>query len=178
MTFDDSALLHGRAPYDPNKAHEYYLRTRQLHGRKAGSGQSSSGRKGAAPKAAAKPHQSQKEKVAALEKRLTRLKSVLAQLVKEAKARSGVKSQPTATKKTAASSTGGGSKRTTAQERREAAKRSEAYRRKHPEKQKPSDEVEALQKQIKEIRAKIEKAVEEARRAQRHSTTKTAPKGR
>lgn len=30
-------LMHGRAPYDPVKAHEYYIRTRQLKGRKKGS---------------------------------------------------------------------------------------------------------------------------------------------
>lgn len=29
-------LMHGVAPYDPLKAHEYYIRTRQLRGRKGG----------------------------------------------------------------------------------------------------------------------------------------------
>jgi hypothetical protein len=29
-------LMHGTKPYDPKKAHEYYLRTRQLKGRKKG----------------------------------------------------------------------------------------------------------------------------------------------
>jgi hypothetical protein len=29
-------LAHARAPYDPRKAHEYYLRTRKLKGRKSG----------------------------------------------------------------------------------------------------------------------------------------------
>lgn len=31
---DGTILMHGRAPYNPQKAHEYYLRTRQLTGRK------------------------------------------------------------------------------------------------------------------------------------------------
>lgn len=31
---DGSVLMHGSAPYDPQKAHEYYLKTRQLKGRK------------------------------------------------------------------------------------------------------------------------------------------------
>lgn len=31
---DGSVLMHGRAPYDPVKAREYYLRTRKLKGRK------------------------------------------------------------------------------------------------------------------------------------------------
>lgn len=35
---DGTTLMHGKAPYDPVKAHEYYLRIRQLKGRKKGSG--------------------------------------------------------------------------------------------------------------------------------------------
>ena len=31
-----SVLMHDRSPYDPKKAHEYYLRTRKLKGRKKG----------------------------------------------------------------------------------------------------------------------------------------------
>src|SRR5262245_53478591 len=31
-----TVLMHGKAPYDPAKAHEYYIRTRQLKGRKKG----------------------------------------------------------------------------------------------------------------------------------------------
>jgi hypothetical protein len=34
---DGTILMHGRAPYDPVKAHQYYLRTRELKGRKKGS---------------------------------------------------------------------------------------------------------------------------------------------
>lgn len=33
---DGTMLMHGRTPYDPVKAHEYYLRTRELKGRKKG----------------------------------------------------------------------------------------------------------------------------------------------
>jgi hypothetical protein len=32
-------LIHDRAPYNPQKAHEYYIRTRHLKGRRHGSGQ-------------------------------------------------------------------------------------------------------------------------------------------
>lgn len=35
---DGSVLMHGGAPYDPAKAHEYYLKTRHLHPRKKGYG--------------------------------------------------------------------------------------------------------------------------------------------
>ena len=34
---DGTILMHGSKPYDPVKAHEYYLRTRKLKGRKTGS---------------------------------------------------------------------------------------------------------------------------------------------
>lgn len=33
-----TVLMHGSAPYDPLKAHEYYLKTRHLKGRKSGQG--------------------------------------------------------------------------------------------------------------------------------------------
>lgn len=33
---DGTILMHGRAPYDPVKAHEYYMRTRKLKGRRKG----------------------------------------------------------------------------------------------------------------------------------------------
>lgn len=35
---DGTILMHAGAPYDPVKAHEYYMRTRQLKGRRKGSG--------------------------------------------------------------------------------------------------------------------------------------------
>ena len=103
---DDSALLHAEKPYDAQKAREYYLRTRKLKGRKKGSGQPTpTGRnpRGAQPKAAPHPvkprktkAQKQKEaevQVAALKKRLARLKEALAELVKAAKLRSGVETK-------------------------------------------------------------------------------------
>lgn len=34
---DGTILMHGNTPYDPVKAHEYYLRTRKLKGREKGS---------------------------------------------------------------------------------------------------------------------------------------------
>lgn len=36
---DGSILMHGGTPYDPVKAHDYYMRTRKLKGRKSGSDQ-------------------------------------------------------------------------------------------------------------------------------------------
>jgi len=35
---DGTTLMHGKKPYDPRKAREYYLRTRKLKGRQPGKG--------------------------------------------------------------------------------------------------------------------------------------------
>lgn len=40
---DGTVLMHGLRPYDPAKAHEYYLKTRHLKGRKPGAGFNKSG---------------------------------------------------------------------------------------------------------------------------------------
>jgi len=53
-------LMHAKAPYDPKKAHEYYLRTRKLKGRKPGKGQPPPGTK----KSPKTPEQAAKEKAA------------------------------------------------------------------------------------------------------------------
>jgi chromosome segregation ATPase len=52
-------LMHASAPYDPKKAHEYYLRTRKLKGRKPGQAQPPT-----AKKSAKTPQQVAKEKAA------------------------------------------------------------------------------------------------------------------
>lgn len=76
----DGDLQH-RAPYDPTKAHEYYIRTRKLHPRQGGA-QKPSGI-GAAAKAVVKanPVTAQKAKaqarVTSLQKKLTELQDAL-----------------------------------------------------------------------------------------------------
>lgn len=45
---DGSVLMHGTTPYDPRKAHEYYLRNRELKGRKKGTQKPTMGLKSAA----------------------------------------------------------------------------------------------------------------------------------
>lgn len=177
--------------YDPQKAHDYYVRTRHLKGRHGGSGHPlSSGRQGGGnqhhpPKKSAKELQKEAHaRVAALEKRLERLREVLRELVKQSKARAGVETKNTPTKKAAAS--GGGSKGhdkpLTAAQKRDAAKRSEEYRKKHPEHKsddKKAKEVEAkikdVREQIRKIRAELQAA---SQRGRAHMQTQTAPKGR
>ena len=98
---DDSALFHAGA-YDPQKAHEYYLRTRKLKGRSPSAPQASPGRSsgGTATAPAAiggKPNRFKtKSKRAQLEaqkehlkERLDHLRQVLEELVDAAKKRSG-----------------------------------------------------------------------------------------
>lgn len=194
--FDDSALLHGRY-YDPVKAREYYLRTRELKGRRKGRTQDvTSPRSGSSsPTTPSRPKgstaqpttwKSHREQVAALEARLERLKDVLAKLVEEAKARSGIETKTKSDKsdKSESSSKGGGSKKgekRTAAEKRKDAERQKEYR----EKQKP--ELEQLREQIKDVQEKIRAAVEAAakrkeaaqqRQKRQAATNQTASKGR
>lgn len=175
---DDSYLLHA-ASYDPVKRKEYYERTKHLKGRAKGAGNDSGGgRRAAAPRKATKTQYA--HQIAELEKRLARLKVVLAQRVKEAKARSGVETKKTPSSKSTSKTTSkGGSSPSTPQERKKAAEASAEYRKKHPEKKSPQEEIEALRKQIENIRAKIQEAIEDARRqSRRQPNSKTAPKGR
>ena len=175
----DFILQHGEVPmnevrhyvagYDPQKAREYYLRTRELKGRQAGSKDTSAGSRpapkvnlmstptGAKTSSAPKPKSSALEKRKATEKRieemkgrLEKLRKLLRELVKQAQARSGADPKDSKTKAAA------GSHKLTAKERKEAAKRQEEYRKKNPEKKETLTEQEKrLAKQIEDVNAKI-----------------------
>lgn len=188
MIVDDSALIH-EAPYDPSKAREYYLRTRKLKGRKAGAGDPQpSGRSGSAKAPTGKPRgrpkktaaQKRKEaevQVAALKKRLERLKEVLSELVKAAKARSGVETKTDKAKSKAQKNQDAKAKTPlTAKQKREAAKKAKEN---YDKTNSPEKDVQELQAQIKDIKAKIQKAIEDAKKqSARKSTSQTASKGR
>lgn len=78
MEVDDSALLHGK-PYDPVKAHEYYVRHRHLKGRHPGQ-QPPTGHKKRRRTPPAKLRKQRKEiesRVSQLNDRLTKLNAVL-----------------------------------------------------------------------------------------------------
>lgn len=177
MTVDDSALLTHSRVYDPVKARQYYLRTRQLKGRQAGAVQLP----GHHPSARQQEIAAQR---AALEKRLNRLKSVLAEKVAAAKGRSGVTLPPDprqtsteqAKEKSAQNEASKADTPLTAQQKREkAAQAKEAYQKAHPS---PQQELVQLQRQIVDIRAQIKAAVEVARTQADQSTHQTASKGR
>lgn len=174
---DDSDLLHAR-PYDPQKAREYYLRTRHLKGRQKGTvRRPSSGLKTGKP-TITKTHHSGSAKAAAssnraaLESRLDHLRDVLAELVDAAKKRSGVDTKPakkTATKKEPEKK----SKLTAAEKAKKAKAEREKYKKNPPT---PQDSIPELQAKIADIRKQIEQAIENNRR--KKSTSKTAAKGR
>lgn len=184
---DDSALFH-RGAYDPAKAREYYLRTRQLKGRKPGSQVLAKGKPQAsvAPskgkKAASKREQLEAQK-AALEKRLDRLRDVLRELVDAAKKRSGVdtdKEAPDNDPKETASRNESKKKDTplTSKQKKEKADKAREEYQKNNGGPTLSKEVEQLQRQVQDIRAKIQKAVEDARTKSSTSKPQTASKGR
>lgn len=184
---DDSALLHGRL-YDPQKAREYYLRTRKLKGRRAGSAEvpaSQRSRGPAASPANPKTRRAQLEaQKAILEKRLDRLRDILAQKVEAAKARSGVKNEPAdkadapAEKAAKNEANKKDSPLTAKQKQVKAEKAREEYKKENRENPPLSDEVAQLQRQIVDIRAKIQAAVKDAREKSAQSNPKTASNGR
>lgn len=183
---DDSALIHGGV-YDPVKARAYYLKTRHLKGRRPGSGPDAP--TGGRPRVANAPGKDagssrQKEiaaQKAALEKRLDRLRDILTELVAKAKHRSGVKDNThkddTPQEKASRNEHNKKSTPLTEKQKREKAAKARA----DYQKQKgltDSEEVQQLQRQIADIRAKIQKALDEARRLSSQSHPKTASKGR
>lgn len=200
---DDSALLslaHAKN-YDPRKAHEYYLRTRHLRGRKSASPQAT----GSSVKPSSnvqtlqkRTHAQNEAQLEALLGRLADLRALLKKRVEEAQAKSGVKDNSQekqhkkditdhldktspADKQKAAK---GSSPRSTVQQRREDAKRArENYKKKHktPAQSEPSvkAQIEEVQAKIKEIESRLRDVVAQARRdASAKSKSKTASKGR
>lgn len=103
---DGTILMHAGRPYDPVKAHEYYLRTRKLKGRKRGQAQP--------PKVDPKAKANAAATVARLQKKIQLLEAELRKRKEEAKkAAQEAKKKPTA------------------EEKRKAAKQSKQYRQKH-----------------------------------------------
>lgn len=166
-------IMHVDPTYSPQKAHEYYLRTRELVGRQPGVAAqpakvTSAAKPAAAPlkkaaPVAAKPAASKQSAVdaqmTALQARFDKLKEVLASLVAAAKARSGVDSKAASkapTKETAAQT----------KKRSDAAKKYyDAHKNDKP--QTPDAQLKALQQKIADISAKIKKLQAEAAAAKK-----------
>jgi hypothetical protein len=178
--------------YDPVKAHEYYLRTRQLKGRRPGAQMqpNSSPRNGSNGSTAPqkrqparnpqRPNRQQLQSQAdqrtdALKVRIARLKAVLERLVAEAKQRSGVKTPqkkdahktPESQKKPAAKQP----HHHLTQKEKEAKKKYDEQHKK-PAHQKPpqektdqelKDEIDQLRGKIEAVRQQLKAAVKNAR---------------
>lgn len=152
--------------YDAAKRREYYLKTRQLKGRKHGSVKTTKPRVKSRAEIAKERHAHLQEQVAALKGRLEKLQAALKILVEQAKKRSGVKPTKTAAaKKTAASQQkthAKAQKLTTAQKKAKAeaekkARREQAVKNGTATNSDLSAEVKSLNERIKTIQARIEK---------------------
>lgn len=171
--FIDDFLAH---VYDPVKAREYYLRTRELKGRKKGSkedpgGRVEIGKVGTAPKVAPKPTDTKRKQE--LLARLNRLKEVLDSMqarVDAAKARSGI-TTPTKkdeTEKKSSEPDKAPKKQSAADKRKEAKAAKERYEKNKTAEtakgaQAVQDEIEKVQKQIAEARQELAEALAAAR---------------
>ncbi len=178
-TPEEFILQHSTAVYDPIKAHEYYLKTRQLKGRKTGTVIPSTSSRGTAspkvapqqPKVIAKvqvktPEQQRKEveaRVKALKGKLEKLHTILSKLINQAQGRTVVDAKGRQVSGTTphTKNTPAGSAKTvkpsklTAAQKDEAAKRAKIYRQKHPQQTSLHDQEARLQAQIKEAEHKI-----------------------
>ena len=190
----EAVLAHAKV-YDAAKAREYYLRTRQLKGRRPTAQVASIGRPVARGASNAEMRLSRRKKLEAekakLEKRIEELKNALESLVRQTKRRAGISASEDAQKgsdpKEQADRNTRDKKDKPLTEKQKADKR-EAPKEQY-EKEKGmtlSREVEALRDQAKDIRVKLEAAIEDARktapekkpRAQLQSTQQTASYGR
>jgi hypothetical protein len=168
ISFEDgSILVHAKEPYDPRKAHEYYLRTRKLHPRQHGAATYTVTRAdGKTVKLTAKQLHDQKEyaakRVAHIKKNLADLTVLLHDKLKKAKESAAKAAKPP-----------------TLAEKAKAARDAEKYRKAHKQsiankaKQAASkvsssgskskaakvDTVDSLKADIKKTRANLKAAV-------------------
>lgn len=184
---DDSGLFHGT--YDPQKAHEYYLRNRKLKGRKpAAAAVATSPARGGRPAVGANRSKTQsrqaelKAQKEHLEKRLERLREVLAQLVDAAKKRSGGdpnhkdKAPETPADKADRNKAAKKAKPETAAQKKERAKKAkETYEKEHPNSL--SRDVDILQAQVADIHKKIQDAMAAAQERRKKAGIAAAKSG-
>lgn len=165
---DGTVLMHGQAPYDPAKAHQYYLRTRQLKGRRKG--QTTFTVKGRSGGTVQLTQQQLVEQQAYAAKRVGEIKKKLSDLRHELEKRMAE------ARKTDAKAKRG----PTAADKREAAKQSKQYRDKHKQQlankskrsaskepkadhKKKSSSVEELKAHIVTVKTNLKAAVERQR---------------
>lgn len=157
-------LMHGRAPYDPVKAHEYYIRTRHLKGRKQGAPTFKVSKPSGKTVILTSRELTEQRVYAA--KRINNIKLKLAELNsklrvalreardKKAKSEREAKKPPTAAEKAESRRE---SKKYRAKNRQQLANKRKSAAR--TEKSKEADPVELLQKRVGEIKKRLSAAV-------------------
>lgn len=138
--------------YDAAKRRAYYLRNRQLKGRKPAKAKPS---KKTRAQRQAERRKKLEAQVDALKGRLEKLRAVLSELTEQAKKRSGVDTTK-ANSKTTSTTKKTPEKKLTAAQKAKAAKASEEYRKKNPDKA-LADDVKSLNAKIKTIKEQIAK---------------------
>lgn len=163
-TPDGKVLMHGPRPYDPQKAREYYLRTRKLKGRKKGESYTVKGPSGGTQTLSGKELAKQKANTA---RRVGEIKERLNELTRELKKRMAEAREAERKSK----------KGPTAAEKAEAARESKKYRDKNRQKlkskrgsgggSKTSDSgpptVDELKQKVENVRGILKAAVERQR---------------
>jgi hypothetical protein len=145
--------------YDPQKAHEDYLRRRELHPRQPGETPDpaqGNAKQTPPPKTATQLRQETEVRVLKLQAKLKKLKVLLDQMLKEAKARSGITTpakSDTPTEKEA--------KPLSEKDKAEAAKRSKEYYDKKKKAEDPSTQEQSVKDEIAKVQAKIQKIRDE-----------------
>jgi hypothetical protein len=191
---DGTVLMHGKAPYDPVKAHEYYIRTRQLKGRRpaAATFQPTVRTRSRSTFTVRLPSgktvlltqeqlNQQREvaakRVAAIKENLVKLTNELRARMREAKnkqqeAARKVKKAPTAAEQAKAARE---AKKYRAKNRQQLSNKAKAAAAKAPSKPK-TDPVAELQVKIEDVRSKLSAAVAHQRSLM--AATKPATRGR
>lgn len=179
QTAEEFILAHAQRPYDPQKAHEYYLRVRELRGRKKGTDfpdvklpKSAIAKADPHKMTAAQRREQAHARVVAIQARLDRLKEVLAQLTEQAQTRSGVKdnsAEKAKKEEPAKQKTDTKEKPKTAQQKKEDAKNArDKYQKEH---QSPSQQEKALRAEVKDVQAKIHEIRDQLKESLRQART-------
>jgi hypothetical protein len=158
--------------YDAAKRREYYLRTRQLKGRKTGSGDDPQyGSRSTAKAPVKKPRASVDvaAEVAAIKAKIERLKAALQKLVAEAKERAGVDEDDEKRRKSTSSKSGGSTGQLSAKEKRARAENLKAARKEQsktdPNKKTKAEEEAEIAEKIAKVRMQIFEAREKLKAA-------------
>lgn len=169
------------AIYDPQKAHEAYLKRRVLTPRQPGAkpdptGHPRSSKPVPPPKTAKQLREEAEVRVLKLKEKLKSLRALLAQLVKQAKEHSGMKTEPAKTATSGSKDSGTkDAKNPSVQDKAAAAKRSKEYYDKNKKEEDPSKQEQSAKDDIAKVQAKIQKIRDELKASIATARTQGTP---